>query len=72
MNNLPPGVTVSMIPGCTKEDELWEDYIDRLWAAHPEWSEDRVYEYAEAHFRRYNHMEDYDGPDNWRDDYEPE
>lgn len=27
-SNLPPGVSVSMIPGCRPEDEAWERWIE--------------------------------------------
>jgi len=30
--NLPPGVTTGMLPGCTPEDEAFENLVDRITA----------------------------------------
>ena len=34
-DNLPPGVTPSMLPGNSKEDEMWEDAREWVAVNHP-------------------------------------
>lgn len=67
--NLPPGVTVNMLPGCSKQDELFEAAYEKACEKYPEYINDEDYMIDLA--IEIMDLEAYDPDvayDRWRDD----